>query len=112
MSALLSSKENAATVQVLNKIIRGEILLVYNNIILKEYREVLSRRKFGFSLGTIEHLLSFIEKYGILVEPSPSGITLPDKKDLPFYEAVLKNVMTILTSLPEIQNISLKSHLL
>lgn len=38
----------------------------------------------------IEYLLSAVEKYGILVEPSPSGITLPDMKDVPFYEAVLE----------------------
>ena len=34
--------------------------------------------------------MSAIEKYGILVDPSPSGITLPDMKDVPFYEVVLE----------------------
>ena len=38
----------------------------------------------------IEYLMSAVEKYGILVDPSPSGITLPDMKDLPFYEVVLE----------------------
>lgn len=38
----------------------------------------------------IEYLLSAVEKYGILVDPSPSGITLPDMKDVPFYEVVLE----------------------
>lgn len=38
----------------------------------------------------IEYLLSAIEKYGIFVDPSPSGITLPDMKDVPFYEVVLE----------------------
>ena len=90
VSALLSSKDDAATVQVLNKVISGEILPVYSNVIMKEYREVLARRKFGFSSETIEYLLSSIEKYGILVEPSPSGMILPDMKDLPFYEVVLE----------------------
>lgn len=37
----------------------------------------------------IEYLLSAVQKYGILVDPSPSGITLPDMKDVPFYEVVL-----------------------
>ena len=27
--------------------------------------------------------------YGILVAPSPSGVVLPDIKDVPFYEVVL-----------------------
>lgn len=90
VSALLSSKDDTATVQVLAKVISGEIIPVYSNVITKEYREVLSRKKFGFSNEMIEYLLSAVEKYGILVDPSPSGITLPDMKDVPFYEVVLE----------------------
>lgn len=90
VSALLSSKEDTATVQVLGKVISGEIVPIYSNAIAKEYREVLSRKKFGFFGETIEYLLSAIEKYGILIDPSPSGIILPDMKDLPFYEVVLE----------------------
>ncbi len=90
VSALLSSKDDAATVQVLGKVLSGEIIPVYSNVITKEYREVLSRKKFGFLSETIEYLLSAVEKYGILVDPSPSGTILPDMKDLPFYEVVLE----------------------
>lgn len=90
VSALLSSKDDTATVQILEKVISGEIISVYSNVIIKEYREVLSRKKFGFSGETIEYLLSALEKYGILVEPSPSGIILPDMKDLPFFEVILE----------------------
>lgn len=90
VSALLSSKNDTATVQVLGKVITGEIIPVYSNVITKEYREVLSRKKFGFSGDLIEYLVSAVEKYGILVDPSPSGITLPDMKDVPFYEVVLE----------------------
>ena len=78
VSALLSSKEDAATVQIVGKVIVGE------------YREVLTRKKFGFSSDSIEYLLSSMEKYGILIEPSSSGVTLPDIKDLPFYEVALE----------------------
>lgn len=90
ISALLSSKDDTATVQVLGKVITGEIIPVYSNVITKEYREVLSRKKFGFSGNLIEYLMSAVEKYGILIDPSPSGITLPDMKDVPFYEVVLE----------------------
>ena len=90
VSALLSSKDDTATVQVLGKVITGEIIPVYSNVITKEYREVLSRKEFGFSGELIEYLMSAIEKYGILLDPSPSGITLPDMKDVPFYEVVLE----------------------
>ena len=90
VSALLSSKDDVATVQILKKVITGEIIPVYSNVITKEYREVLSRKKFGFSGDLIEYLMSAVEKYGILVDPSPSGVALLDMKDVPFYEVVLE----------------------
>lgn len=90
VSALLSKQDDAATVQVLSKVISGEIIPVYSNLVTKEYREVLARKKFGFSADLVEYLISAIEKYGLLLDPSPSGISLPDMKDLPFYEVVLE----------------------
>ncbi|MBR3552599.1 MAG: putative toxin-antitoxin system toxin component, PIN family [Clostridia bacterium] len=90
VSALLSGNEDAATVQVIIRLLGGEIIPIYSNDITKEYREVLNRKKFGFSPDVVEYLLSAVEQYGILVEPSPTGITLPDMKDLPFYEVVLE----------------------
>lgn len=38
----------------------------------------------------VEYILAAVEKYGILVEPSAAGVTLPDMKDLPFYEVVME----------------------
>jgi predicted nucleic acid-binding protein len=63
---------------------------VYSREIFEEYREVLSRKKFKFSKETIDYLLLVIDKYGILVEPTPSETILPDMKDLPFYEVVME----------------------
>lgn len=90
VSAMLSSKEDAATVQVVSRMLRGEIIPIYSNAITEEYRNVLCRRKFGFEEKLIDYLIASVEKYGILVDPSPSGIMLPDMKDIPFYEVVLE----------------------
>ena len=89
VSALLSSKEDAATVQIVKKIFLGGIAPVYSDKILSEYEEVLSRQKFDFPLEDQLYLLHAIEKYGECVIPTPSHITLPDEKDLPFYEAAI-----------------------
>ena len=89
VSALISHNDDAATVQVLSMVFNGEIIPVYSNYITKEYRMVLSRKRFGFSSDLIEHLVSAIEKFGILVDPQSTGIVLPDMNDLPFYEVVL-----------------------
>jgi heat shock protein HspQ len=34
--------------------------------------------------------LSSVEKFGILTEPSETGASLSDMKDLPFYEVVME----------------------
>lgn len=90
VSSLLSKSETSATVQIVEKMITGEIIPVYSREIFEEYREVLSRKKFKFSKETIDYLLLAIDKYGILVEPTPSETILPDMKDLPFYEVVME----------------------
>ena len=90
VSALLAKKSDSATVQVIERMIKGEIIPVYSNEIMNEYHDVLSRKKFKFSPELITFFLSAIEKFGILAEPSDTGITLPDMKDLPFYEVVME----------------------
>lgn len=92
VSALLSSHDDAATVQVVTRMLSGEVTPVYSGAIMAEYREVLCRKKFGFSPDAVDYLLAAITKFGLWVDPSPSGIVLPDMKDLPFYEVVLEKL--------------------
>ena len=51
---------------------------------------MLSRKKFKFAPDMINYILNAVEKFGILVEASETGIILPDMKDLPFYEVVME----------------------
>ena len=90
VSSLLSKNELSATSQVVIRMIKGEIIPVYSSEIFAEYSEVLTRKKFTFPLDQVVSLLNIIEKYGILTEPSPTGVVLPDIKDLPFYEVVME----------------------
>ena len=90
VSALLSSHDDAATVQVVNKIFSEDIIPLYTAEIIDEYDNVLHRKKFNFSDESINILLSAIEQSGVFVKPNASGEILPDMKDLPFYEAVLE----------------------
>ena len=85
VSALLSKRDDAATVQVIERMISGDVICVYSNATMAEYREVLHRKKFRFPAELVEYLLSAVEKFGVLVKPAPSGVILPDMKDLPFY---------------------------
>ena len=90
VSALLSTHNDAATVQIVRKLFTGEIIPLFNKDILDEYNEVLRRRKFGFSHLLVMNLLKTIEACGQMVITMPSGVVLPDMKDLPFYEVVLE----------------------
>lgn len=45
VSAMLSNKIDSATVLVINKIISDEVVVLYNQEIIKEYQDVLFRRK-------------------------------------------------------------------
>lgn len=90
VSALLSSNENAATVQIIQRLYEGNIIPVFSDEILAEYNEVLRRKKFHFSEELICTLLNTMISIGKRIVPSPSGEILPDMKDLPFYEVVLE----------------------
>ncbi|MBQ3379427.1 MAG: putative toxin-antitoxin system toxin component, PIN family [Clostridia bacterium] len=90
VSALLSSKEDAATVRVLERMLSGDIIPVYTNEMISEYCDVLTRKKFGFDADAVNYLIAAIEKYGIMVKPHTHDIVRTDMNDLPFYEAVLE----------------------
>ena len=90
VSALLSSHDDAATVQVVERTIDGDVIPIYSNTTMDEYREVLRRKKFRFPFALVEYFLAAIEQFGVLVEPTPTGEILPDRKDLPFYEVVME----------------------
>ena len=85
VSALLSKHADSATVKVIEKLFDGEIIPVYSNEITNEYR-----KKFKFDCNIVDYLVSAIEKFGILTTPTSLNITLPDMKDLPFYEVVME----------------------
>ena len=90
VSALISNHADAATVQLVGRLISGEIVPVYSDEIMREYREVLGRKKFRFEQNMINYILLAVERYGVMIEPSPTGVILPDMKDLPFYEVVME----------------------
>ena len=91
VSALLSSKKDSATVQVMEKVLKKEIIPLYSKEILDEYRIVLHRKKFNFSENVVDYMISAIENFGILKNPREVEITLTDMKDLPFYRIILDN---------------------
>ena len=87
VSALL--KENSIPWQILNLIVEGSIIPVFNDEILNEYKDVLTRNKFGFSEVSIEMTLSLIKDFGQKMEPIEIVEKFTDQKDIVFYQIVM-----------------------
>ena len=89
ISALLSKKDDAATVQVLRAMLSGRFTPLYHEDILAEYEEVLHRSKFHLSEDVIHTILLAVKQYGIEVFPQPTGEILIDMDDLIFFEVAM-----------------------
>lgn len=90
LSALISKRDDSATVQVLNAVLKGMIIPLYHQDIIAEYSEVLHRKKFMIPENTIEDLLAAVIKYGIEIFPQPTGEVFTDMDDLIFYEVAME----------------------
>ena len=90
VSALLSKKNDTATVQVLHAMLDGRFIPLYYEDILTEYKELLHRPKFHLSENAIRTVISAVKRYGIEVFPQPTGEILIDMDDLIFYEVAME----------------------
>ena len=88
VSALMSKREESPTVLLLNHVLDGRIVLVYNEEIVSEYQEVLYRDKFGFSDERIKTVLEVV-RTGLCLGRTPSDEVFPDSDDAVFYEVAL-----------------------
>ena len=87
VSALISTNPESPTIAVLENVYSGAITPVFNNEILDEYREVLSRDKFHLDSLDIEEALSLFTLYGLNLERTEvNDVIIPDPKDVVFYE--------------------------
>ena len=84
VSALLSP--NGAPAAVLQLVLAGRVVLIFDARILSEYRQVLYRAKFGFDTHLVAELLAFLESEGELVASVPLPLALPDPDDAMFLE--------------------------
>ena len=88
VSSLLASGPPAAIVDL---VADGKIVSFYNDLILKEYYDILSREKFGFSTLQVTRLINDIVRTGMVLDDKPaSKIVLTDEDDRVFYDAAVE----------------------
>jgi putative PIN family toxin of toxin-antitoxin system len=95
VSAALSITGKPA--QILELISTNEILLVYSEEMLAEYRRVLAYTKLNISRQTQAKLIQGIEGIGILIEPTASEIPMIDESDRVFYDTAKEAGATLIT---------------
>ena len=90
VSALLSKNSHSSTTIVYEAILDGLLIPVYNNDILNEYLDVLSRKKFPFAKEDIQSIELLLTHIGIKMDRTKANEEIfPDQKDVVFYEVAL-----------------------
>ena len=90
VSALLNHDGESNPSIVLTNVISGSIIPLYNEEILSEYREVLSRDKFPFRDSDVEDTLNLFVKKGVRVDSTvPVEDYFSDLDDVVFYEVAM-----------------------
>jgi putative PIN family toxin of toxin-antitoxin system len=74
--------------QLLQHAVAGRFVCAWDNSLLAEYRDVLSRPKFGLSRAAIRELLAAFPQSGFR-HGMTTGVKLPDPDDIPFVAVAL-----------------------
>lgn len=89
VSAMLTRHKNSATKRIINAVSDLSLTPLYHEDIIKEYRIVLERVKFGFDSTDVENMLNVITTFGIRVDRTPTNEVFVDEDDTMFYEVAL-----------------------
>lgn len=96
VSALITKNPNAATTRVLELALMGEIVPLYDQDVLDEYLEVLTRKKFKLKEDSIQYIIKTITINGIDILRTSFLEDMPDEDDSVFYELSLSEPDSLL----------------
>lgn len=89
VSALWTKNDQAATYKLVKLLQEGKFIPLFNEEMIAEYEEVLSRPKFKFPKEAISNIVAFMREYGINSERVVFNEYMPDESDRVFYEVAL-----------------------
>ena len=90
VSALITRNDTSPTVKILRFLAKGNIVPVYSEEIIKEYNDVLRRKKFKLPETIIINLLKDIMDNGLeITELAEVSEVMPDPKDVVFYAVTM-----------------------
>jgi putative PIN family toxin of toxin-antitoxin system len=89
VSGLLSP--NGPPAAVLRALLTERVTSCFDERIVSEYRDVLTRTKFSFDRDLVEELIGFLEAAGSPTLAAPLAVTLPDPWDQMFIEVAVSS---------------------
>lgn len=89
VAAALTHNPNSPTARIVDGLFLSEFVILYDNDIICEYRDVLSRKRFNISKEEIDNLIAFVTSKGISSERLTFEQPMIDEKDRVFYEITL-----------------------
>jgi len=89
VSAILSP--NGPPAAVLRALLTERVRLCFDERIVSEYRDVLTRSKFEFDRELVEELIGFLESAGSPTLATPLAVDLPDPWDQMFIEVAVSS---------------------
>ncbi len=98
VSAFITKNLNAPTSTIWMAALQGKITPVYNDEIIEEYKEVLSRKKFNIPISLVKSAVDRILLNGMRGDRIQSDDLFPDPDDVVFYEVALSKEETYLVT--------------
>jgi putative PIN family toxin of toxin-antitoxin system len=84
VSALLNT--NGVPAKIVALVLNGRIKILYDNRIIFEYIDALSRKDFGFDMEIINDMIDYFRAEGEFVNSEYSNVKFIDETDKKFYE--------------------------
>lgn len=76
--------------RIVDLVVRGSLVVCFDDRILDEYTRVLARPRFGFDAKPVAVLLQFLEESGERVAAAPMSLRCSDDDDQAFLEVALE----------------------
>ena len=89
VSAMITHNSDSATVKVLEQVVKGRIVPLFNDEILLEYQEVLNRDKFNLREDDILNMLDLIIDNGCWAGRRTTDFPFTDADDIVFFEVTM-----------------------
>jgi uncharacterized protein len=84
--------------RIIDAVMSETLIVLHDDRILAEYREVLMRPVFGFRRADVDAILDFIDLSGEHLTAGGIDVGLPDSTDLPFLEVAVAGLADALIS--------------